>query len=354
LNESESTELIRLSYEGLRIVLTSENIGGYYSICFMGGYDPVLSRISQTDVVVDGGANVGIFSLLAARKAKVVYAIEPNPRNFELLLSNLESNGVTNVVPIRGALSDREGRSYLRGSGESGHLASEGTPVRTLTIDSITKRTATCIKLDVEGATMLAMRGVSSLRNVLTICFEVEQDQLDLLRSDLPKIGIDPGSYDVLIRTLVEDGYRMSSYNELGVHVRKLLSFDLVRAELSTSLFATRAFLRLLLADRKNLFYPPSLRNSRIDTLYFLKNPGDESDSSPMTSVSPRGMGLSCFLRMLVNPLLWRSQDARRSYHRLARVSLVVASLCDLRRPVSRKVNPVVQFLFPLTAESLQ
>lgn len=269
--ERSRSKLIELSFDGLRILTDARNIGGYYSICFMKAYDPVLDRLSPTDIVVDGGANIGVFSLLAARRAGLVYAVEPNPNNFDLLSQNLLLNRATNVVPIQAALSDRVGTAYFRGEGEAGRLATGGIEVATTTIDAISSCNATCIKLDVEGSATLAMRGISSLQRVHTICFEAEQDQLESLRKEFGPLGVDVGSYETLSRSLLNQGYRVTSFNETGIKVRYILSLDFLRAEAKTRFRALRTFITSLTRDRKNLFYPPSLEDPLINTYYFCR-----------------------------------------------------------------------------------
>src|SRR4051794_34975198 len=52
--------------------------------------------LSEGDTFVDVGANVGYFSVLAARRigaGGTVVAVEPEPRNLELLRANLHRNG---------------------------------------------------------------------------------------------------------------------------------------------------------------------------------------------------------------------------------------------------------------------
>lgn len=62
-------------------------------------------------VVVDVGANVGVFSLFAARKARVVYALEPSSRNFALLCANTAS--AENIVPLNMACAAQDGEASL-------------------------------------------------------------------------------------------------------------------------------------------------------------------------------------------------------------------------------------------------
>jgi FkbM family methyltransferase len=58
--------------------------------------------IREDDVVVDIGANVGAFSMVAARKAKQVYAIEPIFQ--KELLANIALNKLTNIKVIGGGI----------------------------------------------------------------------------------------------------------------------------------------------------------------------------------------------------------------------------------------------------------
>ena len=68
--------------------------------------------VREGDVVVDLGANMGYFTLLAARlvgKEGKVYAFEPEPINYSLLVKNVELNGYDNVVTVPKAVSHQSG-----------------------------------------------------------------------------------------------------------------------------------------------------------------------------------------------------------------------------------------------------
>ena len=55
-------------------------------IIFIHGYNPLHLHIERNDIVVDIGANIGIFTVFAASiTRKTVYAFEPFPNNFEVL-----------------------------------------------------------------------------------------------------------------------------------------------------------------------------------------------------------------------------------------------------------------------------
>jgi FkbM family methyltransferase len=79
-------------------------------------------KVASGDVVVDVGAHIGRYSLLAARWASKVVSIEPEPSNFSELLDNIRLNKFTNVIALRVALSDAPGMRtfYLASGGDTG------------------------------------------------------------------------------------------------------------------------------------------------------------------------------------------------------------------------------------------
>ena len=133
--------------------------------------------VREGDVVVDLGANIGFFTLLASRlvgDAGRVYAFEPEPTNYSLLLKNIELNGCANVVAVPKAVSDREGISVLalsrrdtgahtlRRSGLKGEFG-ESIAVETITVDDYFRdreARVDVVKMDVEGAEACVFRGM--------------------------------------------------------------------------------------------------------------------------------------------------------------------------------------------------
>ncbi len=81
----------------------------------------VRSVLRPGDVVVDVGANIGYFTLLAARlvgSSGRVHALEPSVGTYERLVANLELNDAANVVPERvaaGVSAQRTGRRHVAG-----------------------------------------------------------------------------------------------------------------------------------------------------------------------------------------------------------------------------------------------
>lgn len=129
--------------------------------------------LRDDDVVWDVGANVGVFSVLAAGRLppERVVAIEPHPENVDRLRENLDRNGRDATVR-RLALDDERGRAELGvsspdGTGAFGVL--DGTTerrriaVRTDRGDSLVAEgvpAPTVLKVDVQGAELGVLRGL--------------------------------------------------------------------------------------------------------------------------------------------------------------------------------------------------
>jgi FkbM family methyltransferase len=124
--------------------------------------------------VVDVGANLGYYSLLAAHlvgpSGKVV-ALEPNSENCRLLLSSLRLAGVTNVELLPVAADERSGWAYYSthiGSNgglvdDADLLAHPGTVVPTFPLDDLVAGPVAFLKMDVEGAEGRVVKGAARI-----------------------------------------------------------------------------------------------------------------------------------------------------------------------------------------------
>lgn len=70
-------------------------------------YTPEGFEIKENDVVFDVGAQIGVFSIFAAKSNARVYAFEPVPENYRLLEENLELNTVKDITPVKKAVLGR-------------------------------------------------------------------------------------------------------------------------------------------------------------------------------------------------------------------------------------------------------
>ena len=144
-------------------------------------YEPTETRIMKEFVkpcmtVIDIGANIGYYTLLFARavgKEGMVYAFEPAPQAFSLLQRNLRENNLDGIVKLFSvALSDHEGAAelfineYNKGNNrlyKSGNMRSISIRLKRLDDVISASEHVDFIKMDIEGAEVLALRGMREL-----------------------------------------------------------------------------------------------------------------------------------------------------------------------------------------------
>jgi FkbM family methyltransferase len=144
-----------------------------------GSYEVHLSTVFEKYctsgmTVVDVGANLGYYSLLASRlvgPSGRVVALEPNSENCRLLLSSLRLNDITNVQLLPVAADTATGWAYYSthvgsngGLIEDGELLSHpGTIVPTFRLDELVEGPVGFLKMDVEGAEGRVVRGATRI-----------------------------------------------------------------------------------------------------------------------------------------------------------------------------------------------
>jgi FkbM family methyltransferase len=118
-------------------------------------------------VFYDIGANVGFYSVIAARIVGTgghVYAFEPCAKFAVSVRRNAALNDFTNVEVIEAGVSDREGSAeFIPGPvvGPNGSVRrDEGGSVPLVTIDGLTLRPPDLVMIDVEGAEVGVLRGM--------------------------------------------------------------------------------------------------------------------------------------------------------------------------------------------------
>jgi len=144
--------------------------------------DFIVGLLQPGMTFVDIGANVGLFSIPAAKKIQQgnVYAFEPALWTFERLTKNARLNNVRNLVSLRSAVGDYTGDAILQinGPGKDGLntigksadedsevVDTQSVPITTL--DDFTRRhfisRVDVMKVDIEGAELFAFRGAADL-----------------------------------------------------------------------------------------------------------------------------------------------------------------------------------------------
>lgn len=102
LGYSSTPQFLLHARNGLHFILQTKttDIRVVNEIWHLGVYDKLLNFIQEGSVVIDIGANIGVFSLRAAfKKAKVrIFSYEPFPKNFEILKANIAANHLEGVI----------------------------------------------------------------------------------------------------------------------------------------------------------------------------------------------------------------------------------------------------------------
>lgn len=125
-----------------------------------------LEELTPDATVIDAGAHVGLYTVLASPRCARVLAFEPDPYNFRALRAN--AAGLPNAILVEKALSDSVGSTtfYVTpstiGSSLIAREGGEARQVETTTIDAeLAGRNvrSLLLKLNIEGAELRALEG---------------------------------------------------------------------------------------------------------------------------------------------------------------------------------------------------
>jgi len=177
---------VKTRFGATMIVRPNDTIG--HRICFFGIWEPVITRyfmsgLSSGDTFIDVGANIGYYSLLAAKKVGPsgrIHAIEASPTIFASLERNIGLNPFKNIHCANVAITEKptEVTVYLEDETNLGHTTImmseydknrhrieatvEGLPLQEVVpLDEILS--ARFIKIDVEGAEWPVIQGMKHI-----------------------------------------------------------------------------------------------------------------------------------------------------------------------------------------------
>jgi FkbM family methyltransferase len=203
--ETQQWRAVTLAYLGLR------NLSYPYSLKLKGLQPLTLTEVSDIwtfwqifarqvyplngleSVIVDAGANVGFFTLLAARQSpnSLVLAIEPSPESYQRLVENVAKNGLTHRVRcLNQGLAGQETLRLMR-VGQSRSQVQRllppdsdeiaGVAVKTATLESVLRdlRQVDLVKMDIEGGEYEVLLGSSpeTLGKIRRLILEYHPDE---------------------------------------------------------------------------------------------------------------------------------------------------------------------------------
>lgn len=135
-----------------------------------------IQKIKRGSVVIDVGAGIGEFAVLASDKVgkegKVI-AIEPSPDDFKTLQDNIRLNGCKNVIPINTAVSDKKETFLLTFKGKEFKAEAETLP-NILSNLNIEINSVNYMKMDIEGGERLVIPSSKDIiRNIDYLAIEI-------------------------------------------------------------------------------------------------------------------------------------------------------------------------------------
>jgi FkbM family methyltransferase len=172
---------------------TMPNNFSSFAMAVAGARDPdiwrfVAARLRPGMVFVDAGANIGAYTLPAAKLVAPggrVIAFEAHPLTFGLLKGNVEANGIANATVVNEALGEEPGRlrlSFTTANPGETHIAAgdeTGAEVPVTPLDAALEARGVgavdYLKIDVEGFELPVLRGArATIRRSPTIVVQTE------------------------------------------------------------------------------------------------------------------------------------------------------------------------------------
>jgi FkbM family methyltransferase len=166
----------------------------------------LVSSLNEDDILFDIGSSVGLISILSAKKLKKgnVISFEPDPENYKNLESNFSLNGLSNYKIAKIAVGNKKEKLKLYTAGSGSYSPSlkqintienwievDVEPIDTYIVEQNLPN-PTVVKIDIEGAEMMALQGMSQLlkskNKPRLIYLEVHPDFLEAFNTSTQQI----------------------------------------------------------------------------------------------------------------------------------------------------------------------
>lgn len=151
---------------------------------------PCLDRLREGDVVIDIGANVGFFSILASErvgKEGKVYSFEPVLETAAILENVININMIKNIILERKALAGRVGKGFIRYSygGDAFAMMMDKSNTHLDLIHPLEKTRT----VEIEITTLDEYLSNIELSNLKLIKIDVEGQEMAVLKSSIKTIS---------------------------------------------------------------------------------------------------------------------------------------------------------------------
>lgn len=187
------------------------------------------------DVVLDLGANIGSYTLTAAKvvgKDGHVFSFEPDGTNFSILQENVKAFKFHNVTLVRKAVTSKTGsiKLYLSDKSKGDHRIYDSrdgrkfVAIEAVCLDDYFKdydKKIDVIKIDIQGAELVAFEGMRAL------LFRNEDVKIftEFWPFGLKKFGVEP---KLFLQLLISYGFRFYNISEEERRLEALTIEDLL------------------------------------------------------------------------------------------------------------------------------
>lgn len=171
-----------ITLEGATLMLNQDDVvvSGSLALNFYEGDEIQIFKnvLSRGMTVFDVGANIGLYSVIAAQKVGPtgrVYAFEPDPTNFSFLKKNVAANKFSHLIPVQKAVTNISGdvRFFLSEDNLGDHSlydteqSRDSISVSGVSLNDFVKQYGIAkidvLKIDVQGAEGQAFEGMSDI-----------------------------------------------------------------------------------------------------------------------------------------------------------------------------------------------
>lgn len=182
---------------GIWKIRQSVGDGLVVSSCFERELVRYFDKVGEGKIAIDIGAHIGKWAVYMAKRGAEVYAFEPDPFNYELLLYNININGVKDKVKAFNiALSDGEREYFFYSEGGFSRivekeLGGKSFKVKGISMDIFFKKEnidmgkVLLIKMDVEGHEKRVLKGMNrfleKLNRGVYLIVEMSSDVKDII-----------------------------------------------------------------------------------------------------------------------------------------------------------------------------
>ena len=220
-----SNDIVLVHLPSFKLYCRSSDLDVSNQIIQSQSFEPHIASVLKDvlkpgNVLVDLGANIGYFSLMAATlvgpTGKVI-SFEPNSQNLRLLYASIVENGMKNILVLPLAASDAPQILRLQSFGSNGFLETAAQVqagaqyVQAVVLDEILQGETRidAFKIDIEGFEPFALRGMSKI---------IEKYRPVLVTEFSPwhiehRCGLPPKEY---LDQLTAKGYRLSIIEPSG------------------------------------------------------------------------------------------------------------------------------------------